>query len=850
MSCRICVTLLAVAAGAPHRCAANDALMVLEPGHPQAFFFRAAEGPPALPRTPYEAWANDFNRLMGIMGKCLDEEVLGRELRNPEFFCRFKRDYPRQAVLLHFNGNSRDPRHGTGAYFPGHWIYRNATPILTDVAAEEGETEIGVGDVTDFHLGAGRYRTSNDDIALFGTAVDGRHDWGHCEQVQLVAVDKKNNRIRVRRGCYGTRPLAFKRGAARAAAHAVEGPWGKKNNLLWFYNFATHCPRDGEGKTCADRLVDDLAAWFGKGGKLEAFDGLEFDVLFNETHGDTDGDGKPDDGVVGGVNAYGAGVIEFARQLRKRMGEDRLLLADGALGWGGRRSQRAFGIFNGIESEGFPNLDDWDFADWSGGMNRHAFWKANGRAPSLSYINHKWIEPVAGRPGETVNPEVPWGRHRLSFAAAQFTDAAICYSYAPARGADGRYGIWDELRCGADNRLGWLGRPEGPPVHMAAAQPDLLGNKAIASLIGRIKGPVAATASAEGIMVTPDSADSAQLEWTIGDVPTKGGDLVLLVTMTGEPMKGCPREMARFVRCEISGGLVDLMGDAPSLTGMALRGSAETAIAGASGAAVKSRLRTTMGDKTLPAFGVHPPYRGGTGYVFWCADADVAPTSELRFHIGMGEKAPSRSDGVSFKVLVAEISEGRPGAFEKIFEKNTNAHQWIPCSVPLARFSGKRLRIKFVADCGPADNAVTDHGYWADVKISRVGLAGDEATEPSASMTWLNDRPFTSAFYFRDVRSPVVDFRFQVDGGERVVLSKIEAHAHPDAMYRLFENGIVLANPSRSPYRFDLDHISPGRRYRRIQGTPSQDIGANSGRPVTGSMTLGERDALFLVRVL
>ena len=59
-------------------------------------------------------------------------------------------------------------------------------------------------------------------------------------------------------------------------------------------------PRDAQGRTCADLLVDDLAAWFGAGGKLAAFDGLEFDVLFNETHGDTDGDGELDHGVIGG----------------------------------------------------------------------------------------------------------------------------------------------------------------------------------------------------------------------------------------------------------------------------------------------------------------------------------------------------------------------------------------------------------------------------------------------------------------------------------------------------------------------------------------------------------------------
>ncbi len=827
-------------------------LMVLGPNYPRVFFFRGSEGPPALPKTTYEDWDSDFNRLMGIMGKCLDEEVLGREKRNPEFFGRFKREHPTQVVLLHFNGNSRDPRHGTGKYFPGHWTYRGATRILADVPDQAGETTIRVEDASDFQVGGGRYRTSNDDVALFGVTEDGGHDWAHCEQVQLLAVDKKSGTIRVRRACYGTRPLAFKAGAARAAAHAVEGPWGKNNNLLWFYNFSTHCPRDADGKNCADRLVDDLAAWFGKGGKLADFDGLEFDVMFNETRGDTDGDGRIDDGVIGGINHYGIGVIEFARQLRARLGDGRIIQGDGALGPGGRRSQRAFGILNGIESEGFPNLDDWDFEDWSGGLNRHAFWGANGRAPAFSYINHKWVEPVPGKPGEHKNPEVPFSRHRLSFAAGQFTDSAICYSFAPPRDAGGKFGVWDEFRCGTDNRLGWLGKPEGPAVRMATKFPDLLqgaGNPAGDALAKRITGRVRARACGDGIVIEPATSDTGGIEFTIRDIPATGKDMVVLLTMSGQPMKGYPREMARFVECELSGGMISLMGKVPESTGMALRGAAETEIDRTSGAAIRNQVQTTIDDRTLPAYAIHPPYQMGKGYVFWCRDVDIPPSSDLRFNLGMSEKAPARSDGVWFKVFVSELSGNRPGPFEPVFEKTTKAHEWIPCSIPLRRFAGKRVRLKFVADCGPRDNATTDQGYWADVKIVRAGLAESEVTPSSTHMTWLNDRPFTSAFYFRELRSKSVDLSVSVEGAEPMTVIALSAHAHPDAMCRVFQQGLVIANPAHEPYTFDLGEVSPGRRYRRIRAVLTQDAEANNGQPVAGRITLGERDALFLVRV-
>ncbi len=75
------------------------------------------------------------------------------------------------------------------------------------------------------------------------------------------------------------------------------------------------------------------------------------------------------------------------------------------------------------------------------------------------------------------------------------------------------------------------------------------------------------------------------------------------------------------------------------------------------------------------------------------------------------------------------------------------------------------------------------------------------------------------------------------------------ANAHPDTMCRVFENGLVLANPSLKPHTFDLQALSPNRCYRRLQGTAGQDLETNTGAPVEGKVTLGERDALFLVRV-
>ncbi len=109
-------------------------------------------------------------------------------------------------------------------------------------------------------------------------------------------------------------------------------------------------------------------------------------------------------------------------------------------------------------------------------------------------------------------------------------------------------------------------------------------------------------------------------------------------------------------------------------------------------------------------------------------------------------------------------------------------------------------------------------------------------------MTWVNDKNFTSGFYFTDVRSPSVDVSFEVEGAEDIIIRSLTAHAHPDAICRLFSRGIVLANPSRKPYTFDLEELSPGRSYRRLRGVAMQDPQTNNGQPVANRVTLGERD--------
>ncbi len=79
-------------------------------------------------------------------------------------------------------------------------------------------------------------------------------------------------------------------------------------------------------------------------------------------------------------------------------------------------------------------------------------------------------------------------------------------------------------------------------------------------------------------------------------------------------------------------------------------------------------------------------------------------------------------------------------------------------------------------------------------------------------------------------------------------LSGLTVHAYPDAIYREFDNGLVLANPSPHSLEFDLEELLPGHRFRRIKGTAQQDPTTNNGEPVVSPLILGPRDALFLIK--
>lgn len=538
--------------------------MISQEIYPRVFFFRASEQPGKNPSLAYQDWEVAFERLMGIMGKVQDEEIPGLSKRNIDFFTHFKKRHPDQIVLMHYNGNARDPRFDSDAYFAGHWIYFNGCKISADVPAGHGVMEFQVDDPSLFKTGVGRYRNKNEDIGLCLLDSNGKPDWSKSEQIQLIAVDRRKKTIRIKRGCYGTKPMAFPAGKAYAAAHVWEGPWGRKSNLMWFYNYATVAPRDTQGHSATDVAINELVKWYSPDGELGAFDGLEFDVLFfhnrynadlrNPKSGrgmDVNADGKIDQGIFNGIDTYGLGVLDFCRRLRERFPKDKILMADGM----SERNQRAFHSLNGIESEGFPHLRDLTMHDWSGGLNRHFYWKEHAREPVFNYINHKYNKPDP-KTRLPVKPKIPFGIHRLAFAAAVFTDSAICYSFPPAPQPGEMIGIWDEFRKGTENELGWLGRPTSPVVRLAVQGENLLAGKGTLvsdDLLRQFRGKdVRFSRDGKSVKISNNRNNTDTTFRFVGLHPN-GPDLFLQFVIRVYTMRGYPSDVPRLMRVKLHG---------------------------------------------------------------------------------------------------------------------------------------------------------------------------------------------------------------------------------------------------------------------------------------------------------
>lgn len=423
---------------------------------PKAFFFRSPEN---VGNFTYPQWEKEHRRLGGICNKAMCEELFGMtDFQIQQYMNRFAINNPEKLVLLHFNGRSRDPNWRNESYSAGHWIYHPGCFLEKDITSTDSVLYIPNAEL--FKTGFGRNASKNDDIVLVPVDESGNKKWGEAEQVTLVSKGK--GAIKVLRGRYGTSAKNFKAKTTYVAPHVVEGPWGPPtNNLMWYYNLSSTCPIDKNGKQCADIFAEEIGTWFANNGELLAFNGIQFDIaswtMDKSAFGryvDIDADGNVDKGYLNGENVFGIGTYHFYELLRKTLGNDKLILADGGVDY----AQRAVDIINGMEAEGLCSWEDV-YKEFSKPISFFTYWQKHGISPHLSYVTHK--DKMDGTDYQKLK------RERMVLATAQCLGIAAntFHHTKPEKGY--RKGIADELVKGIKNEPFWLGAPKGDMIDLA-----------------------------------------------------------------------------------------------------------------------------------------------------------------------------------------------------------------------------------------------------------------------------------------------------------------------------------------------------------------------------------------------
>jgi len=553
---------------------APSGLEIFEQGYPRAFFFRQPEVEARRGNISYEEWEKRYLPLNGIVGKVLDEsnEHAGK-YDNLPFFLRYKKNNPSKLVLLHYHGAGRRATDTASDFFAGHWLHYEGTNLTRPADESSSATVVHVADTSVFSLE--RSEGASDDIVI-AADDDGKPDWESAEQVKLEEIDAENGTITVERGAYGTEPRLFP-ADSYLAAHVLTPPYPFESSLLrdvslWSYNFSTEGPRDAEGRNGASALVDHLVEKLGPGGLLASFDGIVFDVLsFGVRNAqpmsdvDVDADGVGEKGIIDGLDVMGCGTVEFVKALRERL-PDKLIMADGQKP---DKSQRGFGYLNGIETEGFPDIDDIELDYLSRGMNILGFWSENSTAPSMNYVSFKYVnrESEKARRNTFEEPnsskDQSYRKLRLVLASAQFAGASFTYpkDWAPLETLweqeNVMVRVFDELWQGVEQKPNWLGMPLDPTVHLAAESPDLLdgqGESWPQDLVERMTGEeISFARDKAGIVVEPTGPDDntpvleKAMAFELPEIEVPGEDFFVFLRIKVEPLEGYPGSIGRRV---------------------------------------------------------------------------------------------------------------------------------------------------------------------------------------------------------------------------------------------------------------------------------------------------------------
>ncbi|MDD5271538.1 MAG: hypothetical protein PHU14_02345 [Methylovulum sp.] len=358
--------------------------------------------------------------------------------------------------------------------WPGHLLFKPGTLSTQNISPQD--TTISVQDTGLIAKNNRRLQKISQknpvSLIIYALDKDGKPDWSQAEHIIVEAID--GQKLMVKRGQWGSRPLAFTAGKAVIAPHMMF--WSRQ----WQLNFSLHSPKGG-----TDNLT--AAEWFARhiANRLahSDADGIEFDVGrwtwgYPQEHPmDIDNDRTADYGYIDGVNSFGLGGQVFFRELRKLVGPDKIIQVDSNDALSGVRGWQ---YLNGVQLEAFPAANHFD--RFSTAFLHLRMWVENASGlPHISYPFTKTPTTVYANARDSDGSKTD-SRFRIGLAAACLTGMPHPFAslknlkFDPANAKNNAeedngkdFGIfdWDEYHAGVRNDWHWLGHP------LAAAQQDL-----------------------------------------------------------------------------------------------------------------------------------------------------------------------------------------------------------------------------------------------------------------------------------------------------------------------------------------------------------------------------------------
>ncbi len=392
----------------------------------------------------------------------------------PSLFQAVREAYP-EKIFIDQKGWGSTAGIDEDTVWPGHCLLKVGTTVTNDCAAVTNDTVLYLEDYTRIASSQDKIDNASDSAqyaVLFALDENGKADWSRSEHVKLLTVDTDAGSVTVQRGVQGSVPQAYTAGRVALARHMMF--WTNQ----WQFNLSLHGPRGGP-------LNMTAAEWFAFQIAQRVFaadaDGVEFDVArwqwgYPKSNAmDCDNDLVADYGYIDGINSFGLGAQVMLRELRKRLGPDRIIQMDSGNPLNG---QRGWKYVNGVQLESFPSANK--FHRFSQTMLHLRRWIERVEHPNaFSYPFTKTPTTLYGNACDTDGSPVDW-RFRIGFATALITGMPHPFAsltdinFDPENPeeneveevADKGYYEWDEYEGGDLGDWKWLGPPLGEAVQV------------------------------------------------------------------------------------------------------------------------------------------------------------------------------------------------------------------------------------------------------------------------------------------------------------------------------------------------------------------------------------------------